>query len=244
MNRNVFRLINLGVLTCLITSCSLFVHPTFTWDWRRDHPQYHEMAKKMILTESPEILTVIPADVEAYAPNYKTWSQEERLEYWALMLSIISWMESSHRTEHFYEEVGIIDSTGNNVTSRGLLQFSFESSRAYAPEIKKPEDLHIPEMTLKAGAVAFRRFLTSDKVISAGRKGEWRGLARYWSVLRNNEKHENIKKWMRNADWENPRKNLIPPPPHLTEAETTPWMTRFFSNPVKAMSEELKKKNE
>lgn len=217
-----------GILI-LTPSCSLFFQETYTWDWRRDHPEYHVLAKKMILEEAPQILETIPHDIKNYCPDYKERTLEERLEFWGLLLSCISWMESSHRTEHFYEEVGITDSSGENVISRGLLQFSYESATGYLSSLESPEELHDPNISLRVGAIALRRFITGDQVISAGRKGSWRGAARYWSVLRNNPKHPQIQKWLKEADWKKPGNNLIPPPPHVTKEDYQPWIKRAFS---------------
>lgn len=185
------------------------------------------MTKELILCEYPALLTTVPSDIENYCPSYSDKSKEERLEFWSLFLSVISWMESSHRTEHSYEEKGITDSTGNNVTSRGLLQFSYESSMAYNPEITKPEDLHVPKTTLKAGVLALKKFISSDKVISSKSSGQWRGAARYWSVLRNNPKHRQIKAWLKEADYEEPKNNVIPPPPHAKQIDYTPFFKRL-----------------
>ena len=174
------------------------------------------------------LLDTIPRDIRSYCPDYSIRTPEERLEFWGLFISVISWMESSHRTEHFYEELGITDSTGKNVVSRGLLQFSYESARSYLSRISAPEDLHDPATSLETGVNAIRRFIIQDGVISAGKKGEWRGAARYWSVLRNNPKHRQIKAWLTHADYAQPQNNLIPPPPHVSEQDYEPWIKKVF----------------
>ncbi len=211
-----------------IPSCSLFSSKTYTWDWRRDHPLYQKLATEMILKEAPELLEYSPSDIDNYCPQYKNFSAKDRLEFWGLFLSVISWMESSHRTEHFYEEVGIIDSTGENVISRGLLQFSYESAQGYLPSLNNPQELHKPSVSLRIGAIALRRFIIGDGVISEGKKGDWKGAARYWSVLRRNAKHTQIQEWLNSADYQNPKNNLIPPPPHVTEEDYEPWIKRVF----------------
>ncbi len=212
-----------------LTSCSFFTHKTYTWDWRRDHDSYHSCAKSIIIEEAPSLLETTPKDIENYRPGYAELSPSERLEFWSLFLSIISWMESSHRAEHFYEEIGITDSSGENVISRGLLQFSFESARGYYSELETPEQLHEPETALRVGILALQRFISEDNVISQGRKGAWKGAARYWSVLRKNDKHDQIKDWLTNANYDNPRNNLIPLPPHLTEEDAQPGFTKFLN---------------
>ena len=217
------------LLLLFLPSRTLFTRCSYAWYWRRDHSQYHLLAKQMILQEAPELLTTIPRDNKNYKPDYAEISEEARLEFWGMFLSAISWMESSHRKEHCYEERGITDSTGENVISRGLLQFSFESARGYLPSLETPEQLHIPEVTLRIGAIALKRFIIGDQVISQGSKGNWRGAARYWSVLRRNEKHPQIQKWLVEGDYCDPRNNLIPPPPHVTKDDYEPWIMRFFN---------------
>lgn len=232
MTRNLFILL----LIALVSSCSLFSYKTYTWDWRRDHLNYHVKAKQMILEEAPELIESVPRDIKNYCPDYQTRSPEARLEFWGLLLSSISWMESSHRTSHFYEEQGILDNSGQNVMSRGLLQFSFESAKSYYPDLCSAQELHRPETTLRIAAIVFKRFVIQDGVISAGKKGDWKGAARYWSVLRNNPKHTQIQEWLTNVDYLNPHNNIIPPPPHVTEDDYKPWIMKAFSKKETAES--------
>ncbi len=218
----------LSACLLLLTSCSLFQTKTYTWDWRRDYPQYHALAKHYIQLEAPQLVTTIPSDIQNYCPDYLTRTPEERLEFWGLFLSAISWMESSHRTALFYEEKGILDRHGNNVISRGLLQFSYESATGYLPTLATPEDLHNPSISLRIGAIALNRFIVGDGVVSSGGVGNWRGAARYWSVLRRNHKHPQIQAWLRGVDYDSPKNNIIPPPPHAKPADYTPWIRRVF----------------
>ena len=125
----------------------------------------------MLLKEAPDLLKTVPKDIDNYHPDYHSLNEDDRLEFWAIFLSAISWMESSHRTEHFYEEKGITDSSGKNVISRGLLQFSYESATGYLPSLESPDELHDPDTTLRIGAIALNRFIVGDQVISSGGKG-------------------------------------------------------------------------
>ena len=224
-----YKVLFFGLLMGISTpSCSLFLQKTYTWDWRRDHPEYHKLATQWIVEKAPKLLTTTPADINNYCPGYANKTPEERLEFWGLFLSVISWMESSHRTEHSYEEVGILDSKGKNVVSRGLLQFSYESASGYLPSLSSADELHDPSTALQIGAIALNRFIVKDGVISSGKKGQWKGAARYWSVLRNNPKHLQIQSWLKSANYRQPKSNIIPPPPHVTEQDYTPWIKQVW----------------
>jgi len=218
------------LVTIFLPSCSLLNrHKTYTWDWRRDNMEYHVCAKEMIMEEAPDLVETVPEDIENYKPDYEQLSHESRLEFWGMLLSSISWMESSHRTDLSYEENGIKDQKGNNVISRGLLQLSYESARSYLPELETPEQLHDPNTSLRIGAIALNRFIQKDGAISKGKRGSWQGAARYWSVMRKNAKHEQIQEWLKHADYQNPKNNLIPPPPHIVqEKQKQPWYRKVL----------------
>ncbi len=131
----------------------------------------------------PTFLTTIPTDLNVFCPNYANLDKTQRKFYWALIISLVVRFESNYDPNSKYEE-DFNDSTGAPVISRGLLQISFESSKAYDCGFKNAEDIHDPYFNLSCGINILSRWISADKSIAGFTNQTWRGGARYWSVLR------------------------------------------------------------
>ncbi len=142
------------------------------------------------------LLDVVPADRSLFCPKYAKLSYAQRKQYWAFMLSSMVKFESKFNTNSAYRE-GFRDSKGNAVVSRGLLQLSIESGNAYGCAFKTTKDLHDPFQNLSCGIRILDRWLGRDGRIGGKIDGQWRGGARYWSVLRAADKtsYNSILKW-------------------------------------------------
>lgn len=132
--------------------------------------------------------SAVPRDIERFCPNYEASSPEDRKRFWVGLLSAIARPESNFKPETTYLEPSITDSSGKNVTSRGLLQISLESSRGYRCGIENADELHDPGTNLRCGAKIMDHWIRKDSVIAAEEKPAVGG-ARYWSVLRAWRKH-------------------------------------------------------
>lgn len=154
----------------------------------------HVMNKLDTLGE--DLLDVIPADASLFCPNYKSLSYYDRKQYWTHMLSSMARFESNFKTNTKYTE-GFNDSKGNPVVSRGLLQLSIESGNAYGCAFKTTNDLHDPYQNLSCGIRILNRWVARDGRIGGKISNQWRGGARYWSVLRAGDKtsYQSILKW-------------------------------------------------
>ena len=146
-----------------------------------------------------DLLDVIPADAKQFCPNYKSLNEQQRKEYWAFMLSSMVRFESNFKTETSFQEK-FNDSSGKPVISRGLLQISIESGNAYGCNFKTTKDLHDPYQNLSCGIRILNRWVSRDGRIAGKTSGQWRGGARYWSVLREGDKtsYKSILSWSQN----------------------------------------------
>lgn len=134
-----------------------------------------------------DLLDVKIADSETFCPRYNSLNYQERKLFWTHMISIMTRFESNFNTMSKYTE-SFSDSTGNPVISRGLLQISIESGKAYGCPLNSAEDLHDPNKNLSCGIRILNRWLGRNGRI-AGKVGTtWQGGARYWSVLREGNK--------------------------------------------------------
>lgn len=149
-----------------------------------------------------DLLDVIPADANLFCPKYSRLSYSERKQYWAYMLSSMVRFESNFNTNSSYEE-GFNDSKGQPVISRGLLQISIESGNAYGCGFKTSKDLHDPYQNLSCGIRILNRWVGRDGRIAGKVSSQWRGGARYWSVLREGDKtsYKSIVSWSQNLSF-------------------------------------------
>ena len=129
-----------------------------------------------------------PADIEAYCPRYPDLGSEGRVKFWVGLLSAMAEFESDLDPQTRFTEP-VRDNQGERVVSRGLLQISIESAnqQRYACRIETEQDLHDPATNINCAAKILSHWVASDGVI-ASRSDEYRGGARYWSVLRSNRR--------------------------------------------------------
>lgn len=125
-----------------------------------------------------------PKDAEAF--SFKATTREERKAFYLMLISSMARYESSFKPETKYTE-GFKDSTGEFVISRGLIQLSYESVRAYGVKLKNAEELHDVRKNLEATVVILNRWVSRDGVIAKTTGDDHFGGARYWSVLRSSK---------------------------------------------------------
>lgn len=145
------------------------------------------------------LLDVIPGDQNLFCPNYSNLSLQQRKAYWVFMVSSMARFESNFKPAMSYTE-GFNDSQGQPVISRGLLQLSIESGNAYGCQFKSAQEVHDPLKNLRCGIKILDRWLSRDGRIAGKVSGQWRGGARYWSVLREGDKtsYKSILSWSQN----------------------------------------------
>lgn len=75
---------------------------------------------------------------------------------------------------------------GGFAVSRGLFQLSVSSVQGLGCKdfIKSSEDLHNPDLNIKCAMIIAKNYIIQDKIITGNSDSKWRGLSRYWSVVR------------------------------------------------------------
>jgi len=74
---------------------------------------------------------------------------------------------------------------GGFAVSRGLFQLSVSSSRGLGCDsITKSDDLHNEDLNIKCALTIAKNYFVQDKVVTGNVDGKWKGLSRYWAVLR------------------------------------------------------------
>ena len=99
------------------------------------------------------------------------------------IVQIIPLKESDFDEDQTYKE-NFKEADGTFIISRGLLQLSKTSAINYGCDIDSGSDLEKADNNLLCGLRIMKHWILNDKVIAGGRKGAWRGLARYWGPFR------------------------------------------------------------
>ena len=165
-------------------SRSLVTKPA-AWDDMPDGHKWTEFTHDAIENFGSNLLIAIPKDVYEYCPAYDDLNREERRSFWVYLLSSISFSESNHDPNGSFTE-NFIDSQGNPVISRGLLQISKESANVYSCDISDETELNDPETNIHCGVRILNHWVAEqDGVVADQRDRNWLGAARYWSSFRN-----------------------------------------------------------
>jgi len=149
-----------------------------------------EVARSAINLYGKELLASKPADIDSWCLDIES---VDKVSFYSAMLSHMSKYESNFNTELTYTEK-FPDGSGNRVISRGLLQVSYESClKGYKANIKSGEELHDPVKNLECSVKILSKLIPENNLIAAKVDGKYKGAARYWSVMRPENKLSLIK---------------------------------------------------
>jgi hypothetical protein len=160
------------------------------FDWNNDEWS----GNLMMSLRLKNIFMQKPKDIKEYCPQYDELDELHKLCFWGHLAVAMAKKESNYNSRTQFVE-NFNDSQGRPVISRGLFQMSFESAnqRAYNCNFKTPQELHDPILNIKCMTNILYHWVSNDQRIGGKESGEWKGGARYWSVLRNNANTQFIK---------------------------------------------------
>jgi len=166
-------------------------HPPADWDNEPNGRKWTDIAHTAIVDLGSELLNANPQDIREYCPSYESLNIDQRSPFWVYLISKLSSFESNHDPNASFTE-DFLDSNGNPVISRGLLQISKESANGYGCGIINETELHDPETNIRCGVRILNRWVARDGVIAKRINGNWRGAARYWSPFRSDSNRSHI----------------------------------------------------
>lgn len=75
---------------------------------------------------------------------------------------------------------------GGFAVSRGLFQLSVSSARGLGCQnfIKDSQDLHNEDKNITCAMIIAKNYFMQDKMVTGNIDGKWKGLSRYWAVMR------------------------------------------------------------
>lgn len=169
------------------STAPIFGYPAAAWDARPDGRQWTTIANLALDQLAPQLTGVMPTDIDAFCPGYRTASPANRRAFYVALLSEIAREESNFDPAVTFTET-IVDAQGRRVVSRGLLQLSQESANGYGCEISQAAQLHDPATNIQCGVRILARWLERDQLVAGYQSGAWRGASRYWAVFRDRNK--------------------------------------------------------
>lgn len=163
---------------------TVFQWPAFDWDNQHDdYLAWNKITYDGITELGPSLISRTPADINKFCPNFEALEDDGKKLFWISLISAMSRYESFFDPDVFFQE-DFNNGKGEPVISRGLLQLSSESARGYGCPVEIEADLHDPKINLECTVRILNRWVERDGVISDNIDGDWKGGARYWSVLR------------------------------------------------------------
>jgi hypothetical protein len=162
---------------------------SYQWDSVTPDRAWSAYASSVIVNNKRTFLEGRISDLEEFCPGISKKSDEKKTEFWIRLLNALSFKESKFDPLVTNNE-GHFGDGKLNVTSRGLFQMSYNSTRATSYrrngcDLSAPSQLHNPYKNISCALSIFKTWLKKDKCISCkSRDGKIRGIARYWSPLR------------------------------------------------------------
>jgi uncharacterized protein YraI len=159
---------------------------TASMPWDGKHPDaanWTRYTAEAIATYGSGLTGSVPSDVTSFCPSYPKLSKAERTQFWTGLIAGMAKFESNYNPQTKYTE-SFTDSSGSNVVSRGLLQLSYESAKAYGCSISSGAELHDARTNLTCTVRILNKWIGGDGVVTDSEGSKWLGGARYWSVLR------------------------------------------------------------
>ncbi len=154
-------------------------------DWNAKHPEWTLLLLDALDKYGQQLMKALPNIVET-----PSMCQSGKA-YLVALISRMSFYESNHSATALYQEK-FKDRFGEYVVSRGPLQVSEESCNGYGAKIEDQRQLHDPAQNFKCAVLILNKWVPKDMTIAGGVSGDWRGGARYWSVLRDPVKKKDI----------------------------------------------------
>jgi hypothetical protein len=166
------------------------VNHSFAWDSFNPNGTWgHSLQRALRRQENNFFLTKPPTDMEDFCPRFAGLRIEEREVFWIALFNEIARHESAFIPLTASDE-GAYDPANKGVISSGLSQISLRSSKAACYQergcslVKKQADLFQPDKNLRCAVGIMSCLSESAGCLSCKKGGKWKGIAAYWSTLR------------------------------------------------------------
>jgi hypothetical protein len=134
--------------------------PVAAWDHLAEGASWTATLMESLNSRGDRLLAAAPQDATAFCPGFAALDREGRRAFYVGLISKMAEFESGFDPATTFQEA-FNDAQGRPVISRGLLQLSIESARAYrgcAPE--SAEELHDPRTNLTCTVAILQRWMS------------------------------------------------------------------------------------
>ena len=154
--------------------------------WEKNHPEkavWSAHLRSEIRANLP--LFGQPSDIADYCTGFTGLDETGRVEALATMAVAIARRESAYNPETVFAEPPPL-----NVDSVGLFQLSYEDGFSWCVLDRSQDSLKDPLNNITCAVGEMARLVAKDGQVAAGStSSNARGLARYWSVIRDGSGH-------------------------------------------------------
>lgn len=162
----------------------------FSWDSFNPQGTWaYSLQKALRRKENAFFLKNPPRDMGDFCPRFASLGGPEREIFWIALLNEIARHESAFVPLAASDE-GVYDPSNKGVISSGLTQISLRSSKAACYQargcglVKSQADLFNPDKNLRCAVGIMSCLSEPVGCLSCKKSGKWKGIAAYWSTLR------------------------------------------------------------
>jgi hypothetical protein len=161
----------------------------FLWDEFNPKGTWaYSISKGLNMNSNLHLLNRAPTDILDFCPRYFSLDKNLKEKFWIALLNQVVKFESAF-IPHTASDEGRYDPKSKGVISSGLTQISIRSSKQECYQIRgcssvrSQGDLYHPNKNLGCAVAIMSCLAERDSCVSC-KDGNWKGIARYWSTLR------------------------------------------------------------
>ena len=155
--------------------------PPMRWDHRVEADVWTRTTLSAIEANGNALTDLVPADIDAYCPAYKTASTQDRAAFWSGLISALAKHESTWNPT----------AAGGGGRWIGLTQIAPGTARGYGCKAKSAAALKNGADNLSCAVRIMSSTVPRDGVVSAG----GRGVAADWGPFHSSKKLADMKNW-------------------------------------------------
>jgi hypothetical protein len=157
--------------------------PALRWDAHPRAAAWSAAVMGALRGPGARLLEVVPQDIAAWCPAYPTAPRGQRAAFWAGLISVLAWHESTHRPR----------AVGGGGRWFGLVQIAPSTARYRDCAVGSGEALLDGPANLRCGVRIMATTVPRDGVVSRG----MRGVAADWGPFHSRRKREDMRAWVR-----------------------------------------------
>jgi len=156
--------------------------PAMRWDDNPRGPGWSLAVMAALRGPGAPLMEVVPRDIEAWCPAYPQADRAQRAAFWAGLVSVLAWHESTHRPH----------AVGGGNRWFGLVQIAPRTARYRNCEVGSGQALLNGAANLRCGVRIMGITVPRDGVVSEG----MRGVAADWGPFHSRRKREDMRNWV------------------------------------------------